>query len=192
MGGHARNSHGVASGDITGERNATIRPVSFDLAVLSGAQPLSADQAREAYERLAAGEQWSAVLQPDPRVAQFVSALSARWPDLGTLPATQMDTSPWSNGFEVSPAHVLINMRWSAPDQVIGFCETTAARLGLNLFDPQDGTLYAPGKDPMSATPRPQKTLTCEVCGKLIDPGTPYAESPKVMHMTCLFSKGFP
>ena len=165
--------------------------MSFDLAVLSAARPLTADEARDAYERLARGEEWSAVLPADERVAQFVSALSARWPDIDTLPESQLDASPWSNGFDVSPAHVVLNMRWSSPDAIIKFCEVTAARLGLNLFDPQDGTLYAAGKRPAKAKARPAKTLICEVCGKPIDTKMPYAESPRLMHMACLLTKGF-
>jgi hypothetical protein len=165
--------------------------VSFDLAVLSATRPLTADEARDAYHRLAAGEEWSAVLEPDEHIAQFVSALSARWPDLDTLPESHLDASPWSNGFDVSPAHVLLNMRWSSPDDVVEFCEVTATKLGLNLFDPQDETLYAAGKGPVKAKPVPQKALVCAVCGRLIEPGVPYAESPRLMHLECMF-KNFP
>jgi len=165
--------------------------VSFDLAVLSAARPLEADEARDAYERLASGEEWSAVLPQDGRIAQFIASLSARWPDLDTLPEDQLDASPWSGGFEVSPAPILLTMRWSAPDEVIHFCEATASGLGLNLFDPQDGTLYSPGRGPRQATPRPDKTLICEACGKLIEPGAPHAESPRLMHLECMV-KSFP
>jgi len=128
--------------------------VSFDLAVLSGASQLTADEARDAYEHLANGEDWSSVLQADDRVAQFVAALSARWPDIDTLSEAEIGATPWSSGFDVSPAHVMLTMSWSAPDEVIEFCEATALGLGLNLFDPQDGTLYSPGKEPRQATPR--------------------------------------
>jgi hypothetical protein len=165
--------------------------MSFDLGVLSGANRLDPDHARDAYESLSQGAKWSTVLAADDRVAQFVAALSARWPDVDTLPESEVDDSPWSGGFEVSPAHVLLTMRWSAPDDVMEFCLTTALGLGLNVFDPQDGSLYSPGVKPRKATPRPQKTLTCEHCGKRIEPGTPYAESPKVLHMACLL-QGFP
>ena len=163
--------------------------MSFDLAVLSGMRPLDADQARDAYERLATGADWAAVLKEDGRIGQFVAALSARWPDIDTLPEEQVAASPWSGGFEVSPAHVLVTMRFEAPNAVLEFCESTALGLGLNVFDPQDGTLYSPGQEPRQATPRRQKTLICEACGKLIDPGTPHAESPKLMHLECVFQQ---
>jgi hypothetical protein len=163
--------------------------MSFDLGILSGVRRLDPNQAREAYERLCKGAEWSSVLAADDRVAQFVDALSARWPDIDTLPESEIDASPWSGGFEVSPAHVLLTMRFSAPGAVIDFCVETALRLGLNVFDPQDGTLYSPGEKPRKAKGRPQKTLICEHCGKVIEPGTPYAESPNLLHMACLMQR---
>jgi hypothetical protein len=149
--------------------------VSFDLAVLSGVKPLTADEARDAYHHVASGADWSEVLQEDPRVTQFAAALSSRWPDIGEV--------------DVSPACVLLSIGGSAPDSLIEFCETTAAELRLNLFDPQDGTLYAPGREPMKATSLPQKTLICQRCRKVIEPGTPHAESPRLLHMECLFQE---
>ena len=163
--------------------------MSFDLGILSGAQRLDADQARNAYERLCQGARWSSVLAKDDRVAQFVASLSAQWPDVDTLPESELDASPWSGGFEVSPGHVLLTMRFSAPDAVLDFCLTTALGLGLNVFDPQDGTLYSPNQEPRKARPRPQKTLICERCGKLIEPGTPHAEFPNLLHMECLMQQ---
>ena len=163
--------------------------MSFDLAVLSGTRPLDADQAREAYESLGRGVDWSAVLPEDGRILQFVAALSARWPDIDTLREAEVESSPWSGGFEVSPAHVALTTRFSAPNAVFEFCTSTALGLGLNVFDPQDGTLYSPGKDPRMATPRPQKTLICEACGKPIEAGTPHAETPKLIHLECLFQQ---
>ena len=59
--------------------------MSFDLGILSGARRLDPDQAREAYERLGTGTEWSSVLAADDRIAQFVAAVSSRWPDLDSL-----------------------------------------------------------------------------------------------------------
>jgi hypothetical protein len=148
--------------------------VSFDLVVLSGAGPIGADAARDAYLHVVRGGDWSDVLQPDPRIAQFVAAVSARMLDF------ELDESP---------AHAILSMSWSVPDEIVEFCESTASRLGLNLFDPQDFTLYAPGREPERATPLPEKTLICERCGKVIEPGAPHAESPRLLHMECLFQE---
>src|SRR5713101_7596965 len=97
--------------------------MSFDLAVLSAAKALSADQARDAYSQLASGADWSELLQEDPRIAQFAAALSAQWPDIGEV--------------DVSPAYVFLGISGLAPEAAIEFCETTASELGLNLFDPR-------------------------------------------------------
>jgi len=163
--------------------------MSFDLGILSGATGLDPDQAGEAYERLCKGAEWSSVLAADDRVAAFITALSARWPDLDGLGESEVDASPWSGGFDTSPAHVLLTMRFSAPDAVVDFCVATALKLGLNVFDPQDGTLYSPGEKPRKAKTRPQKTLICEHCGKIIEAGAPYAESPNLLHMACLMQR---
>jgi hypothetical protein len=149
--------------------------VSFDLVVLSATRPLDAETARDAYEHVASGADWTEILEEDPRVAQFVTAFSARWPGVAEL--------------EQSPAHAILSISGSAPDAVIEFCESTAFRLGLNVFDPQDGTLYSPGRGPRKATAVPQKTLVCERCGKPIGVGTPHAESPRLLHMECLFQE---
>ena len=146
--------------------------MGFDLAVLSGAKQLTADEARDAYSQLASGANWSEVLQGDPRIAQFAAALSTQWPDIGEV--------------DVSPAYVFLGISGLAPEAAIEFCETTASELGLNLFDPQDETLYAPGREPQKATPLPQRTLICQRCGKVIEPGTPHAESPRLLHLECL------
>jgi len=163
--------------------------MSFDLGILSGARHLDPDQAREAYERLGTGTEWSSVLAADDRIAQFVAAVSSRLPDLDSLDKSDVDASPWSGGFDVSPAHVLLTMRFSAPDAVVDFCVATALKLGLNVFDPQDGTLYSPGEKPRKAKAKPQKTLIVEQCGKIIEAGTPYAESPNLLHMACLVQR---
>lgn len=149
--------------------------MSFDLVVLSSVVPLDANAARDAYHHVASGAPWHDVLKEDPRIAQFAAAFTARWPDTVEL--------------EASPAHLILSIPGSAPDELIDFCESTASRLGLNLFDPQDGTLYSPGSSPRKATPLPQKTLICERCGKLIEAGTPHAESPRLLHLDCLFQE---
>ena len=145
--------------------------MSFDLVVLSAVRPLDADAARDAYHHVASGAAWNEVLEEDARVGQFAAALTARWPDTVEL--------------EASPAHLILSIPGSAPDAVIDFCETTAVRMGLNLFDPQDETLYSQGLPPRKATPLPRPTLICQRCGKLIGSG-PYAESPRLLHLECL------
>lgn len=149
--------------------------MSFDLVILSAVRHLDADAARDAYHHVASGAPWSEVLEEDPRVAQFAAAFAERWPDTVEL--------------EASPAHLILSIPGSAPGEVIDFCESTALTLGLNLFDPQDGTLYSPGTSPRKATPLPQQTLICERCGRLIEPGIPHAESPRLLHMECLFQE---
>jgi hypothetical protein len=149
--------------------------VSFDLVVLSATRPLDANAARDAYHRIAAGAVWSDVLEEDPRIAKFAAAFESHWPMTAEVDA--------------SPAYVILSISGSAPDEVIPFCESTAMQLGLNLFDPQDETLYARGQPPRKATPLPRPTLICARCGKLIEgmhiesPGL--GQPPRLLHMEC-------
>src|SRR3989442_15392296 len=105
--------------------------MSFDLGILSGTRRLDPDQARDAYGRLARGAKGSSVLAADDRVAQFVASLSARWPDIDSLSKSEVDASPWSGGFEVSPTHVLLTKRFSSFGQAVEFCVVTPLGLGL-------------------------------------------------------------
>ena len=70
--------------------------MSFDLVVLSGAEALDADAARDAFRHVASGAAWNEVLKEDPRIAQFAAAFNARWPDTVEL--------------EASPAHLILSI----------------------------------------------------------------------------------
>ncbi len=59
------------------------------------------------------------------------------------------------------------------------------ARTGLKYFKKTHASPNSP-RHPQKATPRPQPTLICERCGKLIESGTPHAESPRLLHLECL------
>lgn len=139
---------------------------------MSGAKALDADTARDAYLHVASGAAWNEVLKEDPRIALFVAAFTERWPDTVEL--------------EASPAHLVLSIPGSAPDEIVNFCESTAMRLGNYLFDPQDETLYSRDDQPRKATPVPRQALICEACGKSIEPSAPHAESPRLLHIECL------
>jgi len=151
--------------------------VSFDLAIRSAARPLDPDQALRAYQRLAEGEEWSSVLPEDPRIGPFVRALGARWPDLDSLPESEVDASPWSGGFELSPAHAVVFIRWSRCEEIAPVVIATALQPGLFVLDPQEGILHSPDGSERPITPVAAPSLVCERCGKPIEAGEPYAEA---------------
>lgn len=126
--------------------------MSFDLAVFSGVRPLEPDAAAEAYDVLCEGELWSNVLEPDERVADFVRAITARWPQFTDVPNDELHLCPWSLVLDPSPAHVIIHMVHSMAAEVAPFCVDTALAHGLNVFDPQTAVLHSPGHEPRAAT----------------------------------------
>jgi hypothetical protein len=77
-------------------------------------------------------------------VAGFFDALRARYPDIDTASDAEVDESPWASGFEVSDDHVLLNIRWKAPDDVIMAIVELAAEHGLVLYDPQGDEVHLP------------------------------------------------
>src|SRR5688500_2196919 len=95
--------------------------MSFDLAVWHSTRPMDATTASDVYTALAEGVEPppSAGVAGSPAVSAFLSALSAEYPDIDALDDAAVDGSPWSNGFEASDRHVLLNIRWSAPDAVL-------------------------------------------------------------------------
>src|SRR5258708_3528595 len=127
--------------------------VSFDLVVLSGAKALDADGAQEIYGHLCDGEPWDRFLVPDPKIADFVLEITRRWPQVDDIPSDEVDRSPWSVRFDVSPAHVISAMVWSRADDVAPVYIGIALKHGLNVFDPQEGILHSPGMAPRGSTP---------------------------------------
>jgi hypothetical protein len=163
--------------------------VSFDLAVLSAARPLTADEARRVYLRLCEGDDGATLLAPDERVDEFAREIRARWPDLDDLPEEEVDDSPWSIGVDVSPRHMLVSFVWSRVDDTAPAFVDLAAKHGLYVFDPQENALQLPNGTRTKAMPQPQPELTCTRCGKSIDAAEPRGDDPstgEVMHLDCM------
>lgn len=118
--------------------------VSFDLAVFSAVRSLTADEARDVYVRLGDGEDWTAMLEADERVDQFADEIRARWPDIDDLPDEEVDDSPWSIGFDVSLAYMIVSFVWSRVDDAVPSFVEAAKKHGLYVFDPQEDALQLP------------------------------------------------
>lgn len=120
--------------------------MSFDLAVFSCRPELDSEAASELYGALCEGADPEArtELVPSPRVAAFMAELSARYPDLDTLPESELDDSPWSSGFDKSEYHAIFNIRWSAAEATSALLIELAHRHGLAVFDPQDEAIHHP------------------------------------------------
>ena len=119
--------------------------MSFDLGVWNADRALDAADADTVYQAICeGGEVPELALNPSPRVAAFMSALAARYPDLDSLPDEAVDASPWSSGFEHSQSHAIFNIRWSRAEQMLREMRDLATTHQLVLYDPQEGVVYNP------------------------------------------------
>jgi hypothetical protein len=121
-------------------------PVSIDLAVWEGPEPASDGEAlqtfEELYERYVEAEDKTV---PTDRIAAYVSALLARYPDLTELDNDVVDDSPWADGPMINNAigpFIYFGMVTNdAAEEAWPFAVSTARSLGLVCFDPQSNEL---------------------------------------------------
>jgi hypothetical protein len=120
--------------------------VSVDLAVWEGAEPASNDEAaqtfEELYERYVETDDET---PPTERIAAYVGALLARYPDLTELDDDVVDDSPWADGPLIGNARgpfLFFGMVTNeAAEDAWTFAVRTARSADLVCFDPQSGAL---------------------------------------------------
>jgi hypothetical protein len=131
--------------------------VSVDLAVWEGPQPASEDEAVATFDDLCRRFLDPPPTPPSKKIAEYVSALLARYPDLDSADGDEdADDVPWGSGPLIRNASgpiLYIDMKLN-PAFELGwrYCVETATSHGLVAFDPQSGTLANP--DPTVAPDR--------------------------------------
>ena len=113
--------------------------MSCDLAVWHSKKRLTDAEALEIYHALCDGD--TADVEPHPSVPAFLSELNLHYPDIDTIPDAQIDSSPWSVGFDASDAHVLMCIVWSRAAELVTFIERLAEKHRLVCFDPQNSVI---------------------------------------------------
>jgi hypothetical protein len=112
--------------------------VSFDLAVWEGDRPANDFAAAAEFKRLY--DQYTesgAPVEPTARIAAYVQALLARYPDIDTEAGEE---SPWSTAPLMDEARgplVYFPMAWSRSEETSEWATRLAEHQGLNCFDPQ-------------------------------------------------------
>ncbi|MGW1067137.1 hypothetical protein ACWD4F_21790 [Streptomyces aureus] len=114
--------------------------MSYDLAVWDGDRPLDNRQADSAYAELYERylESDDVLVPPAPRIAAYVNALVARYPDEND-PDFVWSAPPVIDG--ASGPIVYLAMSYGAAEEVCAYAATLAGRHGLVCFDPQDRSL---------------------------------------------------
>src|SRR5262249_5222120 len=109
--------------------------MSFDLCVWYPYDNLSSQKAGELYARLCESELTG--LQPHASVEAFYNELTAKHPEIDTIPDDRIDDHdycPWSCALDHSPAHVIMPCVWPKAEYVHGFVHALADKHGLAVY----------------------------------------------------------
>lgn len=120
--------------------------VSSELVVWAAALATSTNAACELYDAIYAGGR---ELASEPALVSFRRELTALWPEL-TAESEKERSSPWSAGFDVSDAHLVLCIRPERADEIGAVVRQIAAMHGLAVFDPRYGRLWLPPTDAMT------------------------------------------
>jgi len=116
--------------------------VSYDLAVWEGDRPSTDGEAAKVFDQLYDELiETDTATPPSPAIEDYVGALLARWPDIGTDGGVD---SPWATSSLIKNARgrlIYFAMTRSTDPRVVGEVAGFATERGLVCFDPQKGTL---------------------------------------------------
>jgi hypothetical protein len=118
------------------------------MAVWEGPTPASNEEAAQTFDELYDRNIESETdLPPTERIAQYVRALVARYPDLDDLDDDAVDDSPWADspliGNARGPLIYFSMVTNEAANEAWRHAVTTSRSMGLVCFDPQSGGLAA-------------------------------------------------
>jgi hypothetical protein len=120
--------------------------MSFDLGVWYPHERLSDEQAGTLYRELCESRTDGVALHP--AVDAFYAELTARHPEIDTIPEDQIDDTelcPWSVALDRSPGHLIMSCVWSRAEYVERLVRELADKHGLAVYDPQAGRIHYPG-----------------------------------------------
>jgi hypothetical protein len=116
--------------------------MSFDLAFWHEDRPITAEQAVQVYWQLC-DEDYS-VVTPHQAVASFLRELTRRYPPIDHLPEEEIDESPWSCAWDVTPGSVIVCMTWPSGRALAPLLIEMANRHDLACYNPQRDEVYLP------------------------------------------------
>jgi len=129
--------------------------MSCDLGVWFPHNRLTNQQANELYGRLCEGD--TSGVQPNPAVDAFYAELTAKHPEIDTVPHDRIDDHdycPWSCSIDRSPGHVIMSCVWSKADYVTTLVHDLARTHNLAVYDPQSDRITYPGDPGPASEPK--------------------------------------
>ncbi|HLK57117.1 MAG TPA: hypothetical protein VKU00_11160 [Chthonomonadaceae bacterium] len=123
--------------------------MSFDLAIWSSNRPLTAAETYPIYAALCDND--LSLLTPAPNgneaIAAFLDGLGQTYPDLDTVPVSELKNCPWAFGFwpELLPRPCqFLHISWPWVAEVAPFVIHLAVKHHLVCYDPQTETISLP------------------------------------------------
>jgi hypothetical protein len=119
--------------------------MSCDFFVWYPQKQISNVKATELYVRVCDGD--ASALAPHPSIDAFYAELTARHPEIDTIPEEKIDDHdycPWSCKLDYSPSHVIMCCVWSKASYVHELVQVLARKHGLALYDPQSERVTYP------------------------------------------------
>ena len=128
--------------------------MSFDLGVFYTATPHTDKDASRRYVAYCEERNMELIVEPSPKIRQFLNDLTARYPQIDDVAEDKMDDCPWSISVDVSEGHVIMPMRWDRADEISKIIIDLAKKYALVCFDPQrDKIVTAPDGIYIQSTP---------------------------------------
>jgi hypothetical protein len=115
--------------------------MSLDLGVFYTVRPHTDEEALNRYISLCGASDRSACIEPSPNVGQFLTELTASYPQIDDVPEKELDACPWSCAFDASEGHVIMSMVSSKYEQAAFLIVQLAEKHGLVCFDPISGMI---------------------------------------------------
>src|SRR5579859_3395428 len=124
--------------------------MSCDFAVWFPDKKLTDKQAGDLYRHLCESD--VSGVQPHPSVDAFYNELTAKHPEIDTVPDDRIDDHdycPWSCAFDRSPGHIIMCSVWPKADYVGRVVHELGRKHGLVVYDPQSYKVTYPD-DPIA------------------------------------------
>jgi hypothetical protein len=119
--------------------------MSCDFGVWFPHKRLSNKESGELYVRLCESD--ISGIQPHPAVDAFYAELTAKHPEIDTIPEDRVDDHdycPWSCALDRSDGHVIMACVWSKANYVTELVHELARKHGLAVYDPQSERITYP------------------------------------------------
>lgn len=118
--------------------------MSYDISVWNVSRALTKDEIKAVCDGVFSDEGTSSHLSTDSKVKNFITEIEGIYPQIDSYPEADIDSCPWSCGFDSSEGHVTLSCVWSRSEEISSLVFDLAMRHELAVFDFTTELLYLP------------------------------------------------